>query len=72
MLESDLENSASGDETDDNYDEEEDYTNEQSAEDLASSEIKDNLNFIEKNGWKKNSKRKGRTPKINIFQWPGL
>lgn len=50
MLESDLENSASGDETDDNYDEEEDYTNEQSAEDLASSEIKDNLNFIEKNG----------------------
>ena len=64
-IESDLEDSASEDESNENYGEEEDHASEQSAEESESSDVEDNLDFIGKNGyvWKQNFKRRGRTPK---------
>ena len=73
-IESDLEDSASEDESDKNYGEEEDHASEQSAEESESSDVEDNLDFIGKDGyvWKQNSKRRGRTPQKNIiFQHSG-
>ena len=58
-IESDLEDSASEDESDENYGEEEDHASEQSAEESESSDVEDNLDFIGKDAsvWKQNSKR---------------
>ena len=73
-IESDLEDSASEDESDENYGEEEDHANEQSVEESESSDVEDNLDFIGKDGyvWKQNSKRRGRIPQRNIiFQHSG-
>ena len=64
-IECDFKDSASEDESDENYSEEEDHASEQSAEESESSNVEDNLDFIGKDGyvWKQNSKRRGRTPK---------
>ena len=50
-IESDLEDSASEDESDENYGEEEDHASEQSVEESESSDVKDNLDFFGKDGY---------------------